>query len=491
MVKSLYGKLAAILLLLLCLIGILYIGLTLFTTQRYLQEVNQRLNRDLAEHLASGRNLIKEGRVDEKALKKLFQMLMEINPAIEIYLLDPNGNILEFSAPPEKVKRTKVSMQPLEIFLNEKSAFPIMGEDPRNDGRKKVFSVARIPNKGQVEGYLYVILEGEDHDSVSQRLHGSYILQLSSWVALLSVLVASLSGLFLFRLLTRRLRQLASRIEVFKLRNFSDELPPAMRLEVPEGDEIGQLETAFDEMSGRLVQQMKELQKMDALRRELLANVSHDLRTPLAAIQGYLETLRMRQETLTPELRTNLEIAEKHSRRLGKLISELFELATLDSPETQPHYEAFSLAELLQDVALEFQGEAEQKHMTLQTDSREGLPFVWADIALIERVLENLLDNALRYTPERGTITVSLIADDLNMNVRVTDSGRGIPQAELPYIFDRFYRAEERRSERSEGTGLGLAIAKRILEIHGSRIEVISTIDVGTTFTFSLPLSPR
>ncbi len=488
--RSLYGKLAAVLLGLLSLIGILYVTLTLFTAQRYLQEVDQKLNRTLAERMVSGRTLIEEGRVDDKAVKKVFTMLMDVNPTIEIYLLDPNGTILAFSAPPEKVKRTKVSLEPIEAFLSEKIAFPILGEDPRNHGRKKVFSASLIPIEGPAEGYLYVILGGEEYDSVAQRLHGSYILRLSIWVALLSLLVALLSGLFFFHLLTRRLKQLASLMEVFKLSNFSGSVSYSSQVDPREGDEIDQLGSAFNEMAGRLVQQMKELQKIDAVRRELVANVSHDLRTPLASLQGYLETLRMREGRLTPEeLRSHLQIAEKHSHRLGKLISELFELTKLDSPEAQPRYESFSLAELLQDVVLEFQTEGDQKRVSIRTDSGEGLPFVRADIALIERVLENLLDNALRHTPEGGMITVSLSSDDMKMTIRVTDSGRGISQEDLPYIFDRFYRGEETRSEISEGAGLGLAIAKRILEIHESRIDVVSALGDGATFTFHLPLS--
>lgn len=362
-------------------------------------------------------------------------MLMEINPTIEIYLIDPNGRILAFSAPPEKVKLTTVSMTPVEAFLSEQNTFPIFGDDPRNHGRKKIFSVAPIPVDGPAEGYMYVILGGENYDSIAQRLRNSYVLQVSTWVALISLLVAALSGLFLFYFLTGRLRQLASLMEAFKLSDFSEQLAYSSRLDVREGDEIDQLGTAFNVMAGRLVQQMKELQKMDMLRRELMANVSHDLRTPLSALQGYLETLRMKEGRLTPEeLRNHLKIAEKHSHRLGKLISELFELAKLDSLETEPHYESFSLAELLQDIVLEFQLEAEKKRIRIETDSREGHPFVWADIALIERVLQNLLDNALRYTPEGGTISVSLMSDGVEMAVRVTDSGRNPARGSSPYL---------------------------------------------------------
>ncbi len=197
----------------------------------------------------------------------------------------------------------------------------------------------------------------------------------------------------------------------------------------------------------------------------------------------------MKEGGLSPEEQRNLlEVAAKHSRRLGKLVSELFELAKLDSHETQPHCESFSLAELVQDVVVEFRLAAEQKHITLRADFGADLPFVTADIGLVERVLGNLLENALRYTPESGTVTVTLTSVENTMRVQVSDSGRGIPQHDLPYIFDRFYRVEKRQGERSGSAGLGLAIAKRILELHGSPIEVHSQVDVGTTFTFHLPL---
>ena len=154
MFKTLNCKLAVVLLGLFCIIGILYMLLTLYTTRLYFQEVNQKLNRTLAQNLASETSLMKDGRVNEKALEDIFHMLMVVNPNIEVYLLNPNGIILSFSAPPEKVKRQKVSMAPLKSFLNKTDAFPILGDDPRDLKRKKVFSAAPILLKNQIQGYL-------------------------------------------------------------------------------------------------------------------------------------------------------------------------------------------------------------------------------------------------------------------------------------------------------------------------------------------------
>lgn len=487
MLKTLYAKLAAVLLGLFCLIGVFYVLLTLFTTQMHLREVNQKLNRTLAEHLVSKNILMTEGRINEAVLKDLFHMLMVINPSIEIYLLDSSGRILAFSAPPGKVKRPNVSLEPIRRFLNKNATLPILGDDPRDVRRKKIFSVWPISATGPVEGYLYIILSGEEYDSVAQMLQGSYVLRLSTGVVIGGLLFALLAGLVFFSLLTRRLRRLASTMESFKRSDFSEPLNPSVHPQGRSGDEIDRLDETFRQMTDRIVLQMKKLKETDALRRELVANVSHDLRTPLASLHGYLETLLLKEGTLTPEEQRNyLEIATKHSERLGKLVSELFELAKLDSRETQPQIEPFSLGELVQDVIQKFRLPAEKKRIGLRSELRNDLPFISADIGLIERVLDNLIENALRYTPEGGTITVALIPNHDRVAIQVTDTGCGIPKEELPYIFDRFYRVE--KHERSDGAGLGLAIAKRILELHGSRIDTKSAIGAGTTFTFHLPV---
>jgi signal transduction histidine kinase len=266
---------------------------------------------------------------------------------------------------------------------------------------------------------------------------------------------------------------------------FADQPTAAQR-----GDEIDRLGATFQAMTQRIHQQVQTLQHTDTLRRELVAHVSHDLRTPLAALHGYLETLVLKDHQFTPQERRHyLGIAVRHSTRLGTLVAELFELAKLDAHETQVHPEAFSLAELVQDVVQKFQLMAQQKQQQLQAQLAGDLPFVWADIGLIERVLDNLLQNALHYTAPGGTITVALTLQRHSIAVRVRDTGEGILPEDLPYIFERFYRAGQGRPNPADGVGLGLAITKRILELHGSTIAVDSSVQGGTTFTFPLPIS--
>ena len=492
MLKTLYGKSAAILLGLFCSIGVLYVVLTLFTTRMYLQEVNQKLNRSLAKHLVAENILVTDGHVNQEALKEVFHVLMVINPNIEAYLLNSDGIIQAFSAPPGKVKRRTVSLEPVKRFLSESGGFPILGDDPRDPDGKKIFSASLVPAQGQPDCYLYVVLGGEEYDSVVTTLQGSYILKLSLWASGIGLLFALAAGLLLFNVLTRKVRQLATAVHAFENGDFSARIDSGSQgnvgfIRTQEGDEIDRLGMTYDRMARRIMQQLETLKQSDALRRELVANASHDLRTPLASLQGYLETLLMKEDTLTEhERRHFLEIASKQSERLGNLVGELFELAKLDSGEMQLHCEPFSLGELVQDVTQKFQLTAEKRQIRLQTDFRADLPFVFADIGLIERALQNVIENALRYTPANGTVTVALTSSSDTVTVRLTDTGCGIPREDLPHVFDRFYRVDKQR--RSDGTGLGLAITKRILELHGSAIEAQSILNGGTTFTFHLPV---
>ena len=194
MFRSLYSKLAAVLTGLFCLVGLAIVVVTMFSTDMYQQEVNQRLNSKLADHIVAERLLMQNNRVNQEALEDIFHMLMVINPSIEIYLLDTEGTILAFSAVPDKVKRKRVDLEPVRNLLEGHATIPLSGDDPRSLGGKKVFTAARIPEQGELQGYLYVILGGETYDSVVQKLKASYILQLSTWMIFASLLFALVTG---------------------------------------------------------------------------------------------------------------------------------------------------------------------------------------------------------------------------------------------------------------------------------------------------------
>jgi len=487
MFHSLYSKIATGLALLFLTVGIVFVGVTVFSTNMYQQEVSQKLNVNLARQIVKERLLLKEGRVNQDALKDIFHMLMVINPGIEIYLLDTKGKILTFSAPKGSVKRGSVDLAPVKKWIDNKVKAPLQGDDPKSLYRKKVFSAARIERLGKLEGYLYVILGGELYDSVVQKLKASYILQISAWMIVAGLLFALVAGLLLFALLTGRLRKLASVMDAFK-RGDAVELP-SFHEKTRSLDEIDRLSSTFQEMVHRIDTQMEELKTSDQMRRELVANVSHDLRTPLATLQGYIETLLIKENQYSgKERRQYLEIAIQHCRRLNDLVSELLELARLESAQMQIAPEPFNLQELAQDVSQKFLLQARERQISLHTRFEKALPFVTADIALIERAMENLIENALHHTPENGSVVIKIFLTE-DLNFQITDTGSGIPENELEHIFKRFYPANRGKKSREGHSGLGLAITKKIIELHQKKLGVSTRMGQGSCFSFSLPIA--
>ena len=216
----------------------------------------------------------------------------------------------------------------------------------------------------------------------------------------------------------------------------------------------------------------------------MIANISHDLRTPLTNLSGYIETLFIRRHDITmPERERFLTIAQKESQRLTKLIEDLFELSKLESNQTQLHTEPFPIAELLHDIVAKYEVVCAEKNISIATDFSENLPWIVADIKLIDRVLQNLFDNAIRYNKPHGRIDLSLQKNDNQLVIKISNTGETIPPSVLEQIFDRYFK----NSAIEGSTGLGLAIVKKIVDLHGSEI-LVESHDGCTSFTFSLPI---
>ena len=479
--NSLYWKISGIFLLLLLILGSIQIVVSVRSSMNLVKESDQKLNRTLAHDLAAKFSPFLKDSLDYGGIEHTIHDLMVMNPRVEIYLLDESGSLIAYFADPDKIKRMSVNVRPIEDFLSSASPMPIYGDDPRSLDGQKVFSVSPILIKNETPGFLYVILGGEQYDTVTGMVEDSHIIRTGAITLILIFVFAGIIGLILFFLLTKRLGKMTAIVKSFEKGDYEKRIP--LRSE----DEIGQLSKAFNRMADTILAAMREIEKNDALRRELIANISHDLRSPLASVQGYLETVMMKESSLSKEERQHfLQVILDNVTMLNTLVHELFELSKLDAKDTEVKPEKFSLAELIQDVVLKFNPEAEKRDVHLSATLPKDLPFAYGDIGMIERVLSNLINNALSSTPLDGKVSVELIAKQQKLEVKVSDTGIGIPTEDLPHIFDRFYRVEKSRSRSSGGSGLGLAIAKKILEAHDSEISVQSTVDTGTTFAFEL-----
>jgi signal transduction histidine kinase len=483
--NSLNKKLSLMLLILFILTGVFLGLITRYSTVQYNNEITQRLNGSIAMYVAAEDPLIENGQYNEAALKTLAHRAMVINPTVEVYLLNNKGEILSHNLPQETVLMNSVALGPINEFMSPESKRPLLSVDPRSPDNQKVFSAAKITNNGVDEGFIYVILGGQKYEALANDISKNYVMRLTLSAILAVIVLAFIIGTLILIKLTKPLTKLRNKVVAFQKSSYDSENEVSY-----EGDEVNQLNQAFADMSQRIDKQLQQIKTADKTRRDLITNVSHDLRTPLASMQGYLDTLLIKQDSMDAKsTKEYLSIARKHCGRLGSMINDLFELSKLDSDVINPELETFSLSELMQDVALEFTHMAEQKGVKFNIKLLEGNTDVRADIGLMQRVLENLIGNAIKHTPENGQILIKLENNNDTFNVVIQDTGRGISESEIPHIFDRLYRAENTSNESSTSSGLGLAIVKKILELHQSKIKVISQLDKGTQFSFQLPLA--
>jgi signal transduction histidine kinase len=479
--SSLYWKVSSIFILVL----VIFAGITLYisiqSARNYSMEINQKLNWNLARNAVDViKPEFRNGTVNKETVAEIMHSMMVINPSIEVYLLNPEGKILSYVAPEKVVKLNKVSLVPIWKFLNDSRQSLVLGDDPRNPGEKKTFSAASVIDQDILTGYIYIVLASQEYISAAQLVIGSYILGVTISSTIILIIVSAIVGLFAIWFITHKLNVVTKGIRQFQDGNFN------VRIPVKNNDELGNIGLVFNEMADTIAKNITELKETDEFRKELISNVSHDLRTPVTSIQGYAETLILKRDRLSSsEQLKYLEIIYSSCERLKKLVRELFELSKLQNNQVKLSLEPFSISELILDIANKYRIISQKKGISLNVFTAKETPMVKADIWLIDRVLQNLIDNAIRFCNEGDYINIK-VSHEKNgkVEISISDSGEGISPDELPYIYDRYYKGKKY----SDGTGLGLAIVKKIIDLHNTSIIVSSKPGKGATFSFTLPI---
>lgn len=456
--------------------------------QKTRYESEQHLHLSLAANLARDNPLLQKGVYDPKALENLFHTLMVLGPAFEFYFVDPKGNLLTHSIDNSLIKRNKINLIPLIELTRNQAPLPIYGDDPRHASRKKVFSAAPVFNGTQLQGYLYVIVAGERYESAYNKQQGNSQAELSVVFAIVALLFLFVVMLGLFWYFTSPLCRLMSDMRALKLEKFDKSRVLLHTWKSNSQNEVHQLGHVFHEMVEQINDQLVQLKQIDIHRRELLADISHDLRTPLASLQGYVEMIAIKGESIKEEDRDKyVKTALKNASQLKMLIDQIFELAHLEGGQVSINLETFNLTELLYDVVAKFQLKAESLNIKIAIIPEYSNIHVYSDIGKLERILSNLIDNALRHTPEGGIIQLKV--SDVNNNecyLIVKDNGTGIKAEEIAYIFDARYRASNAIQSESRHAGLGLAITQKLLALLKCEIRVQSQLGEGTSFSLNL-----
>ncbi|WP_066366565.1 ATP-binding protein [Neobacillus fumarioli] len=236
-----------------------------------------------------------------------------------------------------------------------------------------------------------------------------------------------------------------------------------------------------------VLRDMTEERQLEKMRQDFIANVSHELRTPISMLQGYSEAIVDDIAETQEEKKEMARVIYDESLRMGRLVNELLDLARMEAGHIQLSMEEVNLESFINRIIYKFQGMAKDNEISLSAELENAIPAISLDPDRIEQVLTNLIDNAMRHTPKGGTILITVTLDQKGITIKVKDSGSGIPEEDLPFVFERFYKADKARTRGKSGTGLGLAIAKNIIEAHNGTISVQSKYGQGTTFAFWLP----
>ncbi len=482
-------KLSISFLIIILVIGVIYSSVTFFLLDKFYSETTQRLNVNLANHLIEEKfknasPFLEDGAVNTQLFDDVMHDMMAVNRAIEVYLLDAQGNVLhsvvlDHSDNVQSI--AKVDLDPIHKFINNTNEY-VLGDDPKRDLEKKIFSAALFESNGK-KGYIYILLASDNFEKISDSLFSSYFSKLSITTILITTLLSIIVGTISIFLISKSLLIVIHYVNKFKEGDLNSRIPEAS------ASSLLVLATTFNEMADTIAFNIEEIKSINNFKKELIANISHDLRTPLTIIRGYAETLNEEGITITEENRQEfLKVIENSTLTLSNLVNQLNEYSNLDVKQLQLNRSLFNVKELVYEIVNRYFILANRKKINIIIENKLSKnQYVYADKVLIDRVIQNILDNALKFTPLNGGITFTLENKASITIIRIKDSGYGIDYLEHNSIFERWYTSKKVINN-NKGLGLGLAIAKKIIELHDADIIIHSEgVNKGSEFTFSLP----
>jgi signal transduction histidine kinase len=434
---------------------------TVLFTSLYVTLVNSRINEEFEQLLARGNNHrdVLEKNYDPSTLEHV--TMMESEAETDVVITDDKGNILYFS--------DHILPFAKRIIKNKFKNIPHDGMIVQKNWQKEshISTVSPIRVDGKIKGYVYMFQNTASIQNMIYKLKHHFII-----VGILSVFLTIITIAFLSRVITIPLIRMKQATEKLSKGDFS------VRLQVKGEDELAQL--------GKSIQTLAmDLEYLKKERNEFLASISHELRTPLTYVKGYADIAR-RPNIGEEERNQYLSIIYEEAEHMQKLVKDLFELAKMDQHSFQIHKEPTNLCSFLKKLYDKMYPAFQAKKMSFVYQCEKNIT-VHIDQKRFEQVMMNLLDNALKYSDQGSTVSIDARAEKKKIMIIVSDQGRGIPEEDLPHIFERFYRVDKSRSRASGGTGLGLAIVKEIIEAHGGSIYADSIYGKGTKMIITLP----
>lgn len=421
---------------------------------------------------------------DERLVRAKVQEALRFNPDVDVYLVRPTGDVeTKLDGNSSIVRAQHIGMEAVEAALG--AAPPhrkyLFGTDPsaNNQSHRSPFSAALVRVMGEPR-ILYAVLENQRSRSVTQLAMEGSIIQGGGIVMLSLILGTLLLSAILVRLTMRRFSSLVHTVQ--RMRDGE------LRLRAPSerGDELSVLGSAINEMADTIAANIEALRSKDATRRELIGNIWHDIKGPVAGISALAQTLAGSAEQLSTAGRESAQAIQQNVKILAAFLNDLRELSALEARDATPVFAETSCSLLADEIEIAFAHRARAANIGFRVEVPEDLPFVRADAMMLQRALMNLLENAVRHTSSGGTVILRGVPHNDGVRMSVEDSGVGISTEELSKIFERNYQGQDGSTPRGSA-GLGLAIVQRIIEHHGSAVSVSSELGKGTAFSFDLP----
>lgn len=473
---GIFSRIGVFVFLVITTLGVLFVVVTYTATMNYYQASTQLLNKDVASNIARLSAPFSRAGIDHKKADSVFNNTMIISPNTEVYFLDTLGNVKYYYAPDSLIKQRKVPVAQIETYLSDHIHL-IKNTDPRDPENPKIFSAAAVNFQDQKIGYIYVILAGMEYRSVAEFVFKSQIGGWATKVFFIIILATVIFSLLYTSRLQKRFNHVIYILDQFKEGDLN------VRFNIELKDEFFPIADAFNKMVAMLDDNFTRLKVLESERKNFLANISHDLRTPLAVARGYTETLLIETTASRAEQESHLEMIQNKIMQVEKLVLQLFELSKMESVNFTPKREPFVFSEILQEVLKGAEFQARKKNITILCKNCQDNSLVDADISMMERVMQNLLENAVKYTAENGHIRVALSRASDKLIVLLENSGKSINGELLDWINNSM---ADTAIHRPKQAGLGLALVKRIMYLHGFEFIAAIADDSYNRFTISM-----
>jgi len=476
----LFSRILLMVFTLITVLSLTFMFIAYLSVVHFYQASTQLLNKDVAAHIAKFTSPFDKEGLNKQKADSVFYNAMVISPSVEVYFLDTAGRVIYFHGTQTEIRQRVISLESIREYLNRNGQIYIKGPDPRDPSDPKIFSAATVQGNSGIIGYIYVILGSTEYRSVTNLIFKSHAAGLLLEIFLFILLATIVLTLLYVNRLERNFKKMILVLRKFESGDLS------ARFQESDKNELTPVTHSFNKMAGMLVDNIEKLKRAEVERKGFTTNISHDLRTPLAIARGYAETLSLNLENNQAVQSENAGYSKliiSNIQTVEHMVQQLLELSKMESAGMNLQKQPFVFSEIVQEFIHSLSLTAQAKKISIKCVDCENAAWIHADIHMMERVVQNLLTNALKFTPENGQIRIQLKNQQNELFFEISNQGEPMNDALLVWINDN---RSDASNTRPHSHGLGLVIVKTILQLHHFPMEAEFIEGTGNRITFRM-----